>query len=107
MWHTGWEKICKVQQNYMADYLDRKLKRCGRCIMDKTDDYIAMRGEAIIKWLDGKKIEAYAIIDDEIWDYEDCGLTGKLVKTNFSDDNGGLNEAKVNEVIEILCQEQS
>lgn len=106
-WRTGWEKIHKGQQNYMADYLDRKLKRYGLCITDKTDDYIAMRGEAVIKWLDGKNIEAYAIIDDEIWDYENCGLTGRLVKTDFSDDNGGLNESKVNEVIKILCQERS
>lgn len=106
-WRTGWEKIRKGQQSYTADYLDRKLRKYRLCITDKTDDYIAMRGEAIIKWLDGKNVENYVILDDEVWDYEKCGFAGKLVKTDFFDNNGGLNETKANEVIKILCQEQS
>lgn len=101
-WRTGWQKIHKEQQGYMVDYLDKKFKKEKLFITDKTDDFTAMRGEAIMKWLEGKSIENYVILDDEVWDYEKYGLTDRLVKTEFYDDNGGLNKNKAREVIEKL-----
>ena len=53
-----------------------------------------MRGAAIMKWLEGKSIENYVIFDDEGWYYEKCGLTDRLIKTEFYDDNGGLIKIK-------------
>ena len=98
-WRAGWQKVHKEQQEYMADYLDRKLKREKIFITDKTDDFIATRGEAITKWLEGKSVENYVILDDEVWDYEKCGLKERLVKTEFYDDDGGLNENKAKEAV--------
>lgn len=101
-WRTGWKKIHKEQQGYMADYLDKKLEKEKLFITDKTDDFKAMRGEAIMEWLEGKSIENYVILDDEVWDYEKYGLTARLVKTEFYDDNGGLNKDKAIEAVEKL-----
>ena len=103
-WRTGWERTAKERQSHMAAYLDRKLRRYRLYIFDKTDDYTDMRGEAVLKWLDGKDVDGYVILDDEVPDYEKCGISDKLVKTEFYDNNGGLNEVGVKEAIGILCQ---
>ena len=86
----------------MADYLDKKLKKEKVFITDKTDDFTAMRGEAIMKWLEGKSIENYVILDDEVWDCEKYGLTDRFEKTEFYDNKGGLNKDKAIEAVEKL-----
>lgn len=104
-WCTGWTH--KEYRGYMANYLDKKLKSAELYIIDKTDDYTAMRGKGILKWLENKEVESFVILDDEVWDYEKCNLSDKFVKTEFYDDNGGLNAGKAREAMKILCQDQS
>lgn len=101
-WRTGWEKIHKERQGYMADYLDGKLEKAGLSIIDKTDNRTAMRGEAIINWLSDKNIESFVILDDEEHDYKKHGLTDRLVKTEFYNDMGGLQRAESEQAIAIL-----
>ena len=98
-WRTGWYKDSKELQGYLADHLDRKLEKAGLFISDKTDDSYVMRGEAIIKWLSDKAVENYIILDDEIKDYKRWGLIDRLIKTEFYDDEGGLNKKKAIEAI--------
>ena len=106
-WRTGWNRVHKEEQGYMANYLDKKLKSAGLYIIDKIDDYTAMLGEGILKWLENKEVESFVILDDEVWDYEKCNLSDKFVKTEFYDDNGGLNAGEAREAMKILCQDQS
>ena len=101
-WKTDWQKLLKEQQGYMADYLDRKLKRQRLAIMDKTDDYIAMRGEGIDQWLKGRNVESFAILDDEEFDYAKTGIIDRLIKTEFYNDNGGLQEEHIQIAINKL-----
>ena len=98
-WRTGWYKDFKELQGYLADHLDRKLEKAGLFISDKTDDAYVMRGEAITKWLSDKAVENYIILDDEIKDYKRWGLIDRLIKTEFYDDEGGLNKKKAIEAI--------
>ena len=101
-WKTNWQKLHKDEQGYMADYLDRKLKRQRLAIMDKTDDYIAMRGEGIDQWLKGRNVESFVILDDEEFDYAKTGIIDRLIKTEFYNDNGGLQEEHIQIAINKL-----
>lgn len=101
-WKTNWQKVYKDEQGYMADYLDRKLKRQRLAIMDKTDDYIAMRGEGIVRWLESRNVESFVILDDEEFDYEKVGIADRLIKTNFYNDSGGLQEEHMQPAINKL-----
>lgn len=98
-WRTGWHKDLKEQQGYLAEHLERKLETAGLSILDKTDDFCVMRGEAITKWLFDNAVDNFIILDDEIWDYERRGLIDRLVKTEFYDDEGGLTKEKAIEAI--------
>lgn len=101
-WKTDWQKLLKEQQGYMTDYLDKKLKRQGLVIMDKTEDTSVNRGQGILAWLDGKKIESFVILDDEDFDYQEANIADRVVKTSFYNDNGGLQEGEMKQAIEKL-----
>ena len=101
-WKTDWQKVHKEQQGYMAEYLDKKLKRHGLVIMDKTDSNSINRGKGILDWIQGKKIESFVILDDEDFDYQEAGVADRVVKTNFCNDNGGLQNKEMNQAIKML-----
>ena len=103
-WKNDWQKIYKEQQGYMANYLDKKLKRQGLVIMDKTEDTSVDRGQGILDWLDGKKIESFVILDDEDFDYQETNIADRVVKINFYNDNGGLQYNEMKQAIEMLIQ---
>ena len=53
-WKENWyvEKRNKDKQDFLADYLDQKIKKQRLVIMDKTDDYMwSDRGSSIIGYL--------------------------------------------------------
>ena len=104
-WRIGWEKVYKEEQDECANYLDRKLGREGLRIIDKTHYSGECRGESIIRWI-GKypvgTVESFIMLDDEEFDYAECGITSRLVKTSFYDDNGGLQDEHVELAIELL-----
>ena len=101
-WKADWQKLLKEQQGAMANYLDKKLKRQGLVIMDKTEDTSVDRGQGILDWLDGKKIESFVILDDEDFDYQEVNIADRVVKTNFYNDKGGLQDREMNQAIEML-----
>ena len=101
-WKTDWQKVYKEQQGYMANYLDKKLKRQGLIIMDKTKGTSVRRGQGICDWLNGRKIESFVILDDEDFEYQEVRVADRVVKTSFYNDNGGLQEEEMNQAIEML-----
>lgn len=104
-WRSGWERVYKDDQNELANYLDRKLKRERLYILDKTTDSVWNRGEGIIKWISTHKVDSFIILDDEKFDYADCGIISRLVKTSFYDDNGGLQDEHVELAIDLLTEQ--
>lgn len=103
-WKEGWRKTDKAHQGILANYLDKKLKKQGLSVFDKTRDYIGerylSRGEGVLDYLVNNKVENYVVLDDYQFDYDSCGLTDSYVKTDNY--NGGLTEELAKKAIEIL-----
>lgn len=103
-WKEGWYKIDKKYQDILANYLDKKMKKQGLIIFDKTLDYSGgqylSRGEGILEYLSRAHAKNYVILDDLQFDYDGCGLTNNFVKTNNIRD--GLTEILADKAIEIL-----
>lgn len=103
-WKEEWRKTDKSRQGILANYLDRKMKKQGLSVLDKTRDYIGerhlSRGEGILDYLMRNEAESYVILDDYQFDYDACGLTDNYVKTDNY--NGGLTEELAKKAIEIL-----
>ena len=105
-WKDGWFQREKDRQGFLADYLDKKLKKQGLTVFDKTESvdrdsgvYLS-RGEGILAYLSCHAVENYVILDDFQFDYDGCGLTDRYVKTdNYG---GGLTETLARKAIEIL-----
>lgn len=104
-WKTGWEHHFKDAQDELANYLDRKLKREGLRILDKTTDSSWNRGYGIQSWLATKKVSSWIVLDDEIFqDYDEQNIIPRLIKTSFYDDQGGLQQNHVQQAIEMLLK---
>ena len=105
-WKDDWRKTDKVHQGMMANYLDKKLKKQGLSVFDKTESvdkasgFHLSRGEGILQYLSTHTVEKYVILDDYQFDYDGCGLTGNYVKTDSK--NGGLTEELAKAAIDIL-----
>lgn len=103
-WKDDWERVDKESQNEYGDYLDRKLKREGLYVLDKTDDDPRgdyYRGRSILTWLEKHpNVESWVVLDDEMFDYEECGVVSRLVLTD--NENGGLCEEHVQRALELL-----
>ena len=102
-WHK--EKNFKPIQNTTANYLDAKLAKFNLRAIDKTVDkfegqYLS-RGEGILEYIQRNNVKKYVILDDFQFDYDGCGLTGNLIKT---DQNEGLTEQQVETACKILLQ---
>ena len=109
-WKDDWRKTDKSHQGMMANYLDRKLKKQGLIVLDKTESidkasaFHLSRGEGILQYLSTHTVEKYVILDDYQFDYDGCGLTENYVKTD--NNNGGLTEELLQKSIEILNGEK-
>ncbi len=103
-WKDGWRKRDKAHQGILANYLDKKLKKQGLVVFDKTRDSDGeecfSRGEGISDYLENNDVENYVILDDYQFDYDSCSLTENYVKTDNY--NGGLTEELAKKAIEIL-----
>ncbi|NLK96924.1 MAG: hypothetical protein GX272_02445 [Epulopiscium sp.] len=101
-WKVHWEKFYKDEQNELANYLDRKLKRQGLYIVDKTKHYGDERGKEIIEYLENITVNnKWIVLDDEIFpDYEKLGICEHLVKTSFY--NSGLKAEHVELAVKLL-----
>lgn len=103
-WKEGWRKTDKVHQGIMANYLDKKLKKQGLTVFDKTRDMVEKeylsRGEGILVFIQRHKVDKYVVLDDYQYDYDGCGLTEGHIKTDAY--NGGLTVALAEKAIRLL-----
>lgn len=107
-WKSRWEKEYKEDQNELANYLDRKLKRERLYILDKTKEANgSYRGEGIMRWIGEHDVDIFIILDDDDFDYAECGIASRHIKTNFYDNNGGLQDNHVELAIALLNTEQN
>lgn len=108
-WKFDW-RLDKTEQNIYGNYLDAQLAACGLSIIDKTNDegHSDLRGRGILTWLaryreayPGEDIN-YIILDDEDFDFADCNILDRWVRTHFYAKAGGIREAQVKQAIELL-----
>ena len=103
-WKEGWRKTDKAHQGMMANYLDKKLKKQGVTIFDKTRDMVDgiyfSRGEGILDFLQRYKVLKFIILDDYQYDYDACDLTERHIKTDAH--AGGLTETLADKAVEML-----
>ena len=100
-WKFGWEPIDKEAMDRGGIYLDKKMKRQGLTIIDKTYDRGWNRGQGINQYLEKHpEITSWIILDDETFEYEEEGVISHLVKTSFYND--GLQETHVKDAIARL-----
>ena len=92
--------------NPMLEYLEKELKKYGLTIYDKTPVIGYNRPKEIKAWLEKKGIEdvQFVSLDDDFIkeQYEEYGIGHCLIKTLFSDVNGGLRQEHVEKAVEIL-----
>lgn len=93
---------------YNGDFLElREAFQTGGldfCDYTPVDATGAHRGMEIKAWLSlHPEVDRYIILDDELFDFEECGLLPRLVKTVFWD--GGLTEELTQEAISMLLEE--
>ena len=107
-WKKYWRKEEKLKplQDYSATYLDEKLAKQGLKAIDKTKDkadgrYLS-RGGSILEYVCHNNVEKYIILDDCQFDYDGCGISDKLVKTNQTE---GLTKAQAENACEILLKQ--
>lgn len=118
-WKTLYEAYtAKRDDEHVGRYLSNALSRKKLRVLDTTlrfeENAVGYdRGMAIKKWIadwDGRNpsdpIEAFAILDDELFDYQQLGLMGHLVKTEYDEYPGGLTDEKAAEAIRILKGEE-
>ncbi len=105
-WKHDWEPVDKDMQNLYGDYLDRKLKRQRLVAIDKTHEANSLcRGEGILQWVGSHDVDTFIILDDEWYDFVELGLSSRVIKTEFYDENGGLTDDDVLLAIELLNTE--
>lgn len=103
-WKDFWQKDYKSFQGEMANYLDKKLKKQGLAVTDKTRDkngaqYFS-RGQSILDYLCRHAVKDFLILDDLQYDYDGCDLTDRLIKT---DPRHGLTARLAEKAIAALC----
>lgn len=105
-WKEGWQREEKGRQTLFGNYLDRKMKKQGLKVFDKTEDVDReahlhlSRGEGILQYLRRHAVKKYVVIDDCQFDYDGCGLTDFYLRTD--EGNGGLTEEIAQKAIAIL-----
>lgn len=101
-WKDSWEKdpdLCDPE----GSYLNRKFKRHGLHIWDKTSDHKFDRGRGIIKYLNRigpQNVSSWIVMDDWAFsDYEECGILPRLIHT---DELLGLTDQDVKRAADLL-----
>lgn len=94
LWKQRWYAYSKDRQDILASTLDERLERQGLVIADLTEDaadYWA-RGRGILNWIERQRgpIGRILILDDESYDYHECGLSRYHIRTSYYGEQGGL-----------------
>lgn len=109
-WKKYWfkEPELKGNQDEFANYLDERLASMNMSIYDKIESNFLDRGRGIRRYLFKiKKTEEeinFVILDDEMFDYREHHLSGRLIRTNFKE--GGLTELKAHMAIDLMLNQQ-
>ena len=101
-WKTEWCITNHIEDlSKDAQYLIKQLSQYRLGILDKTAECAwSRRGQGILDYLKNSYCESFVILDDETFDFIECGLDRYLVKTNYFND--GLTEYHVEKAINIL-----
>lgn len=101
-WKNKWYKDNTKITDPDMQYLIKKFQCHKLSIYDKTtEDFWVDRGRGIMNWISSQDtpVEAWVVIDDELFDYEKYGITKHLIQT---DSTSGLQPKHVAAAIEIL-----
>ena len=114
--NSSWKNNCKMENGKYIS-LSKKmqqfieiLSKHNISIYDFTLDFKTNRQEAIYRWLEGKNIESFIIIDDDPYHLDDF-LGKELIKTSIvkdgemimnMDDAFGLSQIHIKEAIKKL-----
>lgn len=104
-WKYEWHPYRKDEQDAFAMILDYHLQDQGLVIVDKTvDPYDGLRGHGIIDWIKKQKngVGKILILDDETFDFKQCGLRKYQIQTSYYDPHGGLGERHLLRLKHIL-----
>ena len=100
-WKTEWNKNLE-ECDYAGKYLNNKLKKQKLWILDKTEDNGKNRGKGIYDWIKKYNVDNWLVLDDEIFKDYDEEIVRHWVKTDFYDNNGGLQKNHIEKAIKIL-----
>lgn len=114
--NSSWKNNCKMENGKYIS-LSKKMRQFieilskhNISIYDFTLDFKTNRQEAIYRWLEGKNIESFIIIDDDPYHLDDF-LGKELIKTSIvkdgemimnMDDAFGLSEFHIKQAIKKL-----
>lgn len=100
-WKTEWNKNLE-ECDYSGKYLNNKLKKQKLWILDKTEDNGKNRGKGIYDWIKKYNVDNWLVLDDEIFKDYDEEIIRHWIKTDFYDNNGGLQKNHIEKAIKIL-----
>ena len=101
-WKTFWEKDYNLIIHHHGKYLNNKLRKQGLYILDKTEDKGRNRGKGIYNWIKKYSVKNWLVLDDEIFKDYDEEIIRHWIKTDFYDNNGGLQKNHIEKAIKIL-----
>ena len=101
-WKREWYKDNKAIQDTYADFLDFKLAQFGLKITDKVEGGSCTRGKNINEFFKKHDVISYVILDDDDYDYYDCGHGANYVPIYAA---VGLTDENVKTAIDILNDE--
>ena len=103
-----WRKQNYSNSNCLYDYLVNRLLEFDIKIDGQTKYiYTFHRGVEIIEYLSSHEYDSYIILDDEIFDFKLCGISDRLVKTDFYGENAGLTNKKANAACDLFNKQLS
>lgn len=101
-WKTFWERDYNLITHHHGKYLNNKLRKQGLHILDKTEDKGRNRGKGIYDWIKKHNIKNWLVLDDDIFKDYDEEIIRHWIKTDFYDNNGGLQKNHIEKAIKIL-----
>lgn len=106
LWKQLWYAYSKDLQDDLASTLDERLEQHGLVINDLTEDVSDYwdRGQGILNWIDRQKsaVGRILILDDEAYDYVECGLDRYQIRTSYYGEHGGLQPEHVERLRQML-----
>lgn len=108
-WRLGYNKDGHDLEHHWK-YLKRKFSKCKLHIRDVTPELSRngeLRGHEIKEWLDNHPdVTNWVVLDDEYFlDFVTCDIVKHWIETSFYEENGGLQDKHVKQIIKVLNNE--